>query len=78
MFEAPNIEGLGFHDLRHTTGTRMLESGVDIVAISEILGHASIELTRKRYLHPGNSLRDAVEKLGNFSENRSHKELERL
>lgn len=62
-----NINGLRFHDLRHTAGTRMLESGVNIVAISEILGHSSIETTRKRYLHPGDSLREAVEKLANFN-----------
>ena len=70
------IKELVFHDLRHTAGTRMLESGVGIVEISEILGHSSIELTRKRYLHPNQSLRDAVEKLANFnqdrSQNRSH------
>jgi integrase len=65
------IQSLRFHDLRHTAGTRMVESGVGIVAISKILGHASVELTMKRYLHPEDSLRDAVEKLGNFNENRS-------
>ena len=65
------IEGLVFHDLRHTAGTRMLEAGVGIVEISEILGHSSIELTRKRYLHPNKSLRDAVEKLANFNQDRS-------
>ncbi|MDA2920585.1 site-specific integrase [Desulfobacterota bacterium AH_259_B03_O07] len=59
-----NIEGLRFHGLRHTA--RMVESDVNIVAISEILGHSSIEITKKRYLHPDNSLRDAVEKLGSF------------
>lgn len=68
-----NIEGLRFHDLRHTAGTRMLERAVGIVEISEILGHSSIELTRKRYLHPWDSLREAVEKLANFSENYSQK-----
>ncbi len=65
------ITELVFHDLRHTAGTRMLESGVGIVEISEILGHSSIELTRKRYLHPNQSLRDAVEKLANFNKDRS-------
>jgi len=65
------IEGLVFHDLRHTAGTRMLEAGVGIVEISEILGHSSIELTRRRYLHPNKSLRDAVEKLANFNQDRS-------
>ena len=61
------IEGFTFHDLRCTAGTRMLESGVNIVAISEILGHSSIEITKKKYLHPDNSLRDAVEKLAFFN-----------
>jgi len=61
-----NIEGLRFHDLSHTAGTKMVESDVNIVAISEILGHSSIEITKKRYLHPDNSLRDAVEKIGSF------------
>jgi integrase len=70
------VEGLRFHDLRHTAGTRMLESNVNIVAISEILGHSSIDITKKRYLHPDNSLREAVEKLALFkktcSQIRSH------
>ncbi len=70
------VEGLRFHDLRHTAGTRMLESNVNIVAISEILGQSSIDITKKRYLHPDNSLREAVEKLAVFnngcSQIRSH------
>jgi len=67
-----NIEGLTFHDLRHTAATRMVESGVGIVAISDILGHSSIDITKKRYLHPDNSLRDAVEKLANFNKSCSN------
>ncbi len=68
----PGVKGLRFHDLRHTAATRMVESGVGIVAISEILGHSSIEITKKRYLHPDNSLRDAVEKLANFNKSCSN------
>jgi integrase len=49
----------------------MVESGVGIVAISKILGHSSVEITMRRYLHPEDSLRDAVEKLANFNEKRS-------
>jgi integrase len=33
-YRRAKIEGLRFHDLRHTAGTRMLESNVNIVAIS--------------------------------------------
>jgi integrase len=59
------IEGLRFHDLRHTAATRMVEEGVGIDKVSKILGHSSIGMTM-RYAHPDDSLKDAVEKLGNY------------
>ncbi len=59
------IKGLRFHDLRHTASTRMVEGGANIVAVSRILGHADLRTTM-RYAHPDDSLKDAVEKLGNF------------
>ncbi len=65
-----NIHGLRFHDLRHTAATRMIESGASIVAVSRILGHANLKTTM-RYAHPDESLKDAVEKLGNFTLNYS-------
>lgn len=64
------IKGLRFHDLRHTAATRMIEAGASIVAVSKILGHSSLATTM-RYAHPDDSLRDAVEKLGNFTLNLS-------
>ena len=62
------IEGLRFHDLRHTAATRMVESGANIVAISKILGHSDIKTTM-RYTHPEDSLKEALESLGNFGNN---------
>jgi len=59
------LSDLRFHDLRHTAATRMVESGVNIVAISKILGHSDIKTTM-RYAHPEESLKDALESLGNF------------
>lgn len=59
------IRGVRFHDLRHTAATRMIESGISIVAVSKILGHSDIKMTM-RYAHPDNSLREAVESLANF------------
>ena len=63
------IEGLRFHDLRHTAATRMIESGASIVAVSKILGHEDLKTTM-RYAHPEDSLKDAVELLTkpNFSD----------
>ena len=58
------IKGLRFHDLRHTAASKMIEAGVDIVTVSKILGHASIQVTM-RYAHPTpENMRLAVEKLG--------------
>jgi len=56
------IEGLRFHDLRHTCATRMIEAGASIVAVSRILGHSDIKMTM-RYSHPDSSLKEAVELL---------------
>ena len=62
------LEGLRFHDLRHTAATRMVESGANIVAISKILGHSDIKTTM-RYAHPEDSLKEALELLGKFGKN---------
>jgi integrase len=56
---------LRFHDLRHTAATRMIELGFSIVAVKEILGHASLEMTM-RYAHPNESVRTALEGLSTY------------
>ena len=43
-----NVEGLRFHDLRHNFASSLVENGVDIVTVSELLGHSDINLTAKR------------------------------
>jgi len=35
------------HKMRHTFATLLLKAGVDIATVSELLGHASIEITKK-------------------------------
>jgi site-specific recombinase XerD len=34
------------HILRHTFGTELVRSGVDLVTVAELMGHASLETTR--------------------------------
>jgi len=54
------IKGFTIHDLRDTFATRLIESGVNIVTVSKILGHSDINLTVRRYVHPDDSLKKAV------------------
>lgn len=62
--EAAGIKNLRCHDLRHNFASSLVESGVDIVTVSQLLGHSDINLTAKRYSHPSPlHKRQAVEKL---------------
>ncbi|GAA5001207.1 hypothetical protein GCM10025734_36840 [Kitasatospora paranensis] len=53
-----------FHDLRHSTSTLLLEQGVELVVIKELLGHAHIGVTATVYAHVRLRLqRDAIDLL---------------
>jgi len=57
------IENLRFHDLRHTFGTRLIQSGADIVTVQTLLGHHSVVITQ-RYTHTNSEqTRQAVDLL---------------
>lgn len=46
------IESANFHATRHTFATRCIELGFDVKSLSEILGHATVNITMNRYVHP--------------------------
>jgi integrase len=48
---AASLPEIRFHDLRHTHATNLLAQGHSIKAVSQRLGHASIELTLRVYAH---------------------------
>lgn len=61
------ISDVNFHALRHTFATRCIEVGVDIKTLSEILGHANVNITLNRYVHPSlEEKRLNMEKLSEF------------
>lgn len=51
------IEDANYHALRHTFATRCVELGFDVKSLSEILGHASVNITMNRYVHPSMNLK---------------------
>jgi excisionase family DNA binding protein len=62
------IQGLRFHDLRHTFATRLIQKGVDIETVRALLGHYSIVLTQ-RYTHSNNEMKQrAVDAIGSEPE----------
>ncbi len=61
------IRNINFHALRHTFATRAVEQNIDIKTLSEILGHATVNFTLDRYVHPSFNLKKQnIEKLAIF------------
>lgn len=52
-----NIRDVNFHALRHTFATRCVELGFEVKSLSEILGHANVNITLNRYVHPSMELK---------------------
>lgn len=63
-----NIKHYGFHSLRHTFATRLLENGVDIKTISELMGHSSPTITLNRYVHT--NMQNKLKAMQKISKNR--------
>ncbi len=61
------IEKLRLHDLRHTSATWMVNAGVDLVTIKEILGHSTIQMTMVYAHSTQESKRKAVLELEKIS-----------
>jgi len=56
-------ERFSFHSLRHTAASLLIQSGVDLYTVKEILGHGSIALT-ERYSHlADHALKQAAQKM---------------
>jgi len=70
LCEKNKIDSIRVHDLRHTAATRMVASGIDIVVVQDILGHANLSVTQ-RYSHPvPDRKKKAIEALNNYCVNK--------
>lgn len=60
---ACGLEHIRWHDLRHTCASWLVQAGVPLHTVSEVLGHTSMAVTR-RYAHLApDHLADAIRKL---------------
>ncbi|PLS87636.1 MAG: site-specific integrase [Actinobacteria bacterium] len=51
LLERAGLNGVRFHDLRHTCATLLLSKNVNPKIVSEMLGHANIAITLDTYSH---------------------------
>ena len=51
VLKKAGLPDIGFHDLRHTCATLLLDAGVPLITVSKILGHSSPAVTAKIYAH---------------------------
>jgi integrase len=63
------VERVTWHTLRHTFASRLLDRGVDIVTVQQLLGRSTVIVTM-RYTHTNlDSKKAAAAKLESFGDN---------
>lgn len=45
------IEGVSFHSMRHAFASRMINRGIEPVALAHLMGHEDARITLSRYFH---------------------------
>lgn len=67
ILKEADVEGKNFHALRHTFATNCIENGMDVKALSDLLGHSDVRITLNCYVHPTMDLkRKQIEALSDY------------
>ena len=67
LTKAAGLEGVRFHDLRHTYAVNAIRAGDDIKTIQSNLGHATAAFTLDRYAHFTERMRqDSAQRMEGF------------
>lgn len=70
VLKAAGLEGVRFHDLRHTYAVNSIRAGDDIKAIQSNLGHSSAAFTLDRYAHFTEAMKqDSAARMEGFIKN---------
>jgi len=68
VLKQAKITNFNFHSLRHTACTRMLEKGVEIDVVKEIMRHSNISITLEVYNHINQDRKiEAIRVLNDYS-----------
>lgn len=51
ILKGAGLKHIRLHDMRHTAASLMLQNGVDIKTVSEMLGHFDAGFTLRTYTH---------------------------
>ena len=73
LIKKVGLKKIKYHALRHTFATRSIEAGVDIKTLSELLGHSTVDITLKTYVHTSDELKKkAIDKLVSYMQEEAY------
>jgi site-specific recombinase XerD len=57
------VKDIGWHDFRRTNASKLLDTGEDIATVAALLGHASVNTTKRYDRRPAEARRKASRKI---------------
>lgn len=65
ILKAADVPYRSVHSFRHTFATNLIQAGVDVKVVSQLLGHSSVKITYDTYVHMGvDRAVEAVRRIG--------------